>query len=713
MQTKDVTRRGPTLHRAWTTTLAQLLIVIATLGIVAYVVTQNQRASFSSTTGDVQEEMTAELEVERAFLATQTAMGQVLYRTQGAAKTSEAMASYVAGRPEVIESFEQAIQVASPDVREHAEAAYDAWREADAGIRGSGAVTDAELLAALAAGEDPYIETVTEPAAEFYRNLTEMRRHSLENVEVRTAHVERVQRVIGPAIIGVVVLALLLAWLAARRMSRLVLRPLAELGRATQRIAGNELDQPVEVDDAIAEVQDLAEVLNATAASLRESHGRLRSQALTDSLTGLANRKAFVEGLAARLDNGREERTAILFIDLDDFKVVNDSQGHAAGDALLRIVARRLESATRDGELVARLGGDEFAVALGCDHVNDAVVVAERVLEALGKPASIEGVTAPLRCSIGVAVGAVGAGVDSADELLRNADFAMYMAKSQGKHCIEVHSASMHNEMLSRMELRRELSQAVRLEQLALHYQPVLDLDTSTVIGFEALVRWDHPTRGLLPPGEFIAMAEDTGAIVEIGAWVIDAACAELALLRSQPASAGAWMSVNVSPLQLDGPAIVSTVLSAIERHGIPADSLILEITEAAAMTNTVMAIELLNELRAAGVHVALDDFGTGFASLRNLGDLPVDVVKIDRSFVIGEGQDDESMLDAMIAIAGALGMKVIAEGIEEQSHLDKLRRYDDISGQGYLFAKPMSAADTEVYVESLGDPSPGMVAAS
>ena len=370
---------------------------------------------------------------------------------------------------------------------------------------------------------------------------------------------------------------------------------------------------------AASELDDLARTINETSASLRSTHGVLRDQASTDTLTGLPNRRAFTELLETMLTDASSNQVCVLFIDLDDFKIVNDSLGHAAGDELLRVVAKRLRSVVRSGETVTRLGGDEFAILLGADGSAAAVAVAERALAALDDPVQIDNTVISVGCSIGVALSPSGAGADAADELVRNADFAMYMAKSQGKNRFEVFAPTMHAEMLGRSQLKHDVGQAVRLEQFVLYYQPIVDLDTLALLGFEALIRWQHPTRGRLAPDEFIALAEDTGDIVAIGHWVVNEACRALAEhhLQQGPNERPLWMSVNASPVEISAPGFLATVADALERHGIAPECLMVEITEGVAMTDTGATALVLNALRETGVHVALDDFGTGFSSLR------------------------------------------------------------------------------------------------
>jgi EAL domain-containing protein (putative c-di-GMP-specific phosphodiesterase class I) len=278
----------------------------------------------------------------------------------------------------------------------------------------------------------------------------------------------------------------------------------------------------------------------------------------------------------------------------------------------------------------------------------------------------------------------------------------MYMAKSQGKNCFDVFAPSMHTDMLARIELKRDLSRAAQLDQLVLHYQPVVDLSSGDLQGFEALVRWNHPARGQLVPAEFIALAEDTQDIIGIGGWVMDRACRDLAALRRDtPGGAALQMAINVSAHQITEPGFVDTVMGALARYDVPAKAVTLEITEAVALTNTEVATLALSELREHGLRIALDDFGVGFSSLRYLDELPIDVIKVDRSFVTDTHGDKDMMLRAIVTLGRSLGLGVIAEGIETASELNRLRQFEGMAGQGYLLGRPMPAADATEFARS------------
>jgi predicted signal transduction protein with EAL and GGDEF domain len=358
-------------------------------------------------------------------------------------------------------------------------------------------------------------------------------------------------------------------------------------------------------------------------------------------------------------------------------------------------VAGRLQSAVRKGDTVARLGGDEFAVVVQAhDAMSTAIVVAERIIAGLEDVVEIDGTSVRVACSIGIASGAPDA--STPDELVHNADVAMYMAKSRGKSCFGVFDDTMHNAMLSRVELRRDLALAVERDELELHYQPIVDLHSEEILGFEALVRWSHPTRGLLPPVEFIGLAEETGDIVPIGGWVLERACRDLAAWQANRTTGRElWVSVNVSASQLLNGDLVETARAALTRHGVNPRALTLELTEEALVADTTQAGAVLSVLRSEGVRVAIDDFGTGFSSLRYLHELPADFIKIDRSFVADSDYSAhrDVVLESIVTMASELGLGLIAEGIERTSERDRLRGLAPMAGQGYLFARPVPAA--------------------
>lgn len=688
MPTLRTNRKSPSLRTTW---LIQTLVVAGVLvlfGAVAVASSAYQHSTFHDTTSDVERATSALLDLRMALNTVDDSSSGLMYGLGGPDALQGHREQYLADGQAVTDGLRRVRDSVPPEAVVSVERAQEHWEFMDAAVRGapelfaSGAVT-----AGLAAGADPFTEAWMSYGS-ISENLAEVERINVLRMRQRMHAVDRVQNYIPVALLAVLALGLLTICAGARRMSLRVVTPLAELRRAARTLGATEACEIIDVHQASAEVQLLADTIQDTAARLRISHGELREQAYTDVLTGLPNRQAFVEELERRFRQP-EARVGALFIDLDDFKIVNDSLGHAAGDQLLYIVAARLRAAVREGDLVARLGGDEFAVLVSCE--NDAAaasVVADKVLAALDDDVLLDGTRMTVDCSVGVAV--AGAGVDSADDLLRDADFAMYMAKGRGKNCVEVFAPSMHVAMQTQSDFKRDLSRATALEQLVLHHQPVLDLINGQVLGFEALVRWQHPTRGLVAPLDFIGLAEETGDIVALGKWVLQRACADLARYRLDHGQQELWISVNVSPQQLIDPNFVDVVLGALSRHGLLPQSLILEITEHAAVANTAVANVVLESLRRHGVRIALDDFGVGFSSLRYLRELPVDVIKIDRSYVADIGDRGNAMLGAIVSLAEKMGLGVIAEGIEDTEQLERLQQLGRLAGQGYLFARPM-----------------------
>ena len=425
---------------------------------------------------------------------------------------------------------------------------------------------------------------------------------------------------------------------------------------------------------------------------------QLAHQARHDPLTGMANRWAFLERLheAAAALAGRAPGPrggggiAVLLFDLDRFKVVNDSLGHTAGDALLRAVANRLAGACSSEELVARLGGDELVVlATGVRGRSDAVARAEQLRRMLEPPLDVEGHETYLTASVGVAY--VSQAPPTAEDLLRDADVAMFEAKARGRNRVECFDEALRSRVQARLRREGELRRAVRSGELTLHYQPEVRLDTGEVIGAEALLRWEHPRLGLLPAAEFIELAEETGITVELGPWVLERACRQLAHWQ-QRFGRSLLMRVNLSARQVGQPDLVPVVERVLVDEGVPPSSLCLEITETTLMADAEVSLAVLEKLRGLGVELAVDDFGTGYSSLAYLKRFPVDVVKVDRSFVSGLGTDpdDTAIVTAVVGLAAALGLTVTAEGVETVEQRDELLRLGCQRAQGFLLAPPM-----------------------
>ena len=424
----------------------------------------------------------------------------------------------------------------------------------------------------------------------------------------------------------------------------------------------------------------------------------LAHRAYHDPLTDLGNRSLFSDRVASALARDRSRSVAVLFLDLDDFKRVNDSIGHIAGDELLCQLAARLRSALRDGDTAARLGGDEFAVLLeDVPSAEEALRAGERMLLALSGPLEIGERTVMIRGSMGVAVGQPG--MHTTEELLRNADVAMYIAKGQGKGCVRMFEPSMHTALIERLKLEAELEVAVERAELDLRYQPIVSLATGRVCGFEALVRWQHPERGELTPDAFIPVAEETGIVIGIDRWVLLKACCQAAAWNAAyPGDEPLLVTANLSTRQLEDEKVGDLVRLALEVSGLDPRCLVLEITESFLLRNEARGIAKLDELRATGVRLAIDDFGTGYSSLSYLRHLPIDVLKIDRSFIDGLGRSDEdtALVHAILRLARSLGLDTIAEGVERPEQRAVLADLRCSMAQGWHFARPLHIAEME-----------------
>ncbi|HEY4778814.1 MAG TPA: EAL domain-containing protein [Solirubrobacterales bacterium] len=419
-----------------------------------------------------------------------------------------------------------------------------------------------------------------------------------------------------------------------------------------------------------------------------------------DALTGLPNRTLILDRIEQTLTRTRlkQEPVAALFIDLDNFKAINDSLGHNAGDELLCAVAARLDGVIRETDALGRLGGDEFVViADGLSLAAGPELIAERLLEAFQEPFTIgcaEDTQVFVKASIGIATG----GRSSAEDLLRDADIAMYRAKWGGKSRYLVFESGMEDEVQSRLELEMDLQGALANEEFFLVYQPTFDLETMTPTGVEALIRWRRPGRGIVQPEEFIPLLEESRLIVDVGAWVLEEACAQGA--KWQQAGYPLNLAVNVSALQLDTDDLLDHVEEALNSSGLDATALTLEITETTLMSNAKETARRLAELKRLGLRIAVDDFGTGYSSLAHLRQFPVDVLKIDRSFIsqLAEGSEGEILLHTLVQLGKALSIETTAEGIERQQDLTLIKSEECDNGQGFLFTRPLSAQDADSF---------------
>ena len=449
-------------------------------------------------------------------------------------------------------------------------------------------------------------------------------------------------------------------------------------------------------------------VLNARDVSERKAlEEELLHQAFHDPLTGLANRLLFQERVTHALATSRrrEKQFAVLFLDLDNFKTINDSLGHATGDELLTAAAQRVRGATREGDTVARLGGDEFAILLeDVQTANDATAAAGRIISALETPFFLRGREVLVRASIGIAIHS--ASEDSTEVLLRNADVAMYTAKERGKGRYQVFEPGMHTALLERLQLEGDLQRAIERKEFTIHYQPIVALATGRITGLEALVRWNHPNRGLIPPADFIPVAEETGLIVPIGRWVLGEACHRVGTWQRQhPTVSPISVSVNLSGRQLQDANLVEDVAHVLRESELDPSTLVLEITESVLMQDLEETCGRLEVLRELGVRPAIDDFGSGYSSLNYLRRLPVDILKIDKLFVDGitGGHDGMAVVEAVVNLGRTMNLTTVAEGVEFQAQLDVLRQMGCDFGQGYLFSHPL---EFEAVTALLDEPS-------
>ncbi len=455
-------------------------------------------------------------------------------------------------------------------------------------------------------------------------------------------------------------------------------------------------------------VQLLGLADGAWMASFEEVTARLAADATTaegmmsDPLTGLPNRQLFQKRLVAALEQPAEGPAspgpAILLVDLDRFKAVNDTLGHPVGDGLLRLVAKRLRSALRPGDLIARLGGDEFIVLVSPPpEPAKLAALAQRIVDMIGRPYLVDG----QQVNIGASVGVAQAPEDGREEtqLIRAADLALYHAKSSGRGAVSFFQSEMDTRALARRTLEIDLRKALALQQFELYYQPQIDLEADKVVGFEALLRWRHPERGLVSPADFIPLAEEIGLIVQLGEWVLQEACCEAA---NWPAEVS--VAVNVSPHQFTDPArLLDMVSRSLAYAGLPGRRLEIEITESVLLRNEAVVLQALHRLRAMEVRVAMDDFGTGYSSLSQLHSFPFDKIKIDRSFVTDRADTtgQNAIIRAITALGVSLGMATIAEGVETADQLDRIRAEGCTSVQGYLYSRPVPADQVAGLIET------------
>ncbi|MDR7082430.1 diguanylate cyclase (GGDEF)-like protein [Arthrobacter ginsengisoli] len=545
----------------------------------------------------------------------------------------------------------------------------------------------------------------TAAGARIRGQLDHIERSSLESLDAGLASSARLEQLVIVARSTLFCLTAAAVLYFRRRMIKYLMQPLESLRRGVAELRTGDYRHRIDVVRH-DELGELAQAFNSLAAAVHGSHAELTHRATHDPLTGLANRAALTDHLAAAFGPGSDHQArhaGLLFIDVDDFKDVNDSLGHDSGDLLLVRLAARLTSCVRPNDLVARLGGDEFAiVVMDQKESSGTAAVAARIHQALRAPFHV----GEDRLMVTVSMGAAQQrpGTQDPSTLLREADFAMYMAKHSGKDRYQLFDAEGYDHMAYRAALKADLAVATPAGQLRIEYQPVANLDTGAIVGVEALVRWHHPTLGVLAPSEFITLAEDTGDIDAIGAWVLETATQQAAAWRRNlPGCADLWIAVNLSTFQLREPRNLDSINRILSDPATQADKVVLEVTETALASNVDGGITALKTLKALGVRIAIDDFGTGFSSLSTLAALPVDILKIDRSFLSSQqgSAPSTAMLEGILGLAHKLSLDVIAEGIEETEQLHLLRSLGCTMGQGYHLSRPGPAQKIEALLAS------------
>jgi diguanylate cyclase (GGDEF)-like protein len=595
---------------------------------------------------------------------------------------------------EIARGFDDLERSGSPQERRLATSARHVWELAQATIESAVGLPSGGDGARL----DPFHDGVDEAAGllsdEFALNVAEVG-DEISALRIR----ERTQLF---ASLMILLLGCVLGGSLSRRVYRSVTAPLKALEEAAVHLGREDLDHRIDVhgDDELARVSS---AFNAMADKLRVGREELNYLALHDPLTGMPNRALFLEQLQHGIARARRKGTpiSVLYLDLDGFKSVNDTLGHEAGDELLVGVGERLRRSLREVDTVARLGGDEFGILLE-EELQGATQTAQRLVKQFERPWSLSTGFASVGVSIGIASRD---GEEELDELLRQADTAMYVAKASGKGRWRVFSPDLGTTVLTSNSFRAELQNAVEAEEFVVYYQPVMDLGDGSITGVEALVRWNHPERGMLLPSEFLSEAESSGHVVPIDRWVLREACAQVrAWQTSIPGAEHLSVHVNLSARDLQHEGLADQIGEAVRGSGLAPADVILEITETTLVQDADAVATELSKLKELQVQLALDDFGTGFSSLSHLYEFPIDIIKIDRSFVGALGIDTRSpdLVKALVELGHTLGLTVVAEGVEQAAQLEYLRSIGCERAQGYYFAKPLPADQMEEFLPTV-----------
>ena len=679
--------RYASLRRRWNAAFAAILVVALGVGL-AGAQSLRQLAQGTRRTADEQRwELTLIARLRQALTAEEVAAHSLVDRGAPGA-TDFGAADSSAGR--VFDDLERTFD--DRDEQAVAAAVRRTWDGIFVPYRGY-AADPATLPSGAHDAVIPLHDALGKAMATLDQQVDELERTSLTELDRESNRATQAERRHARLLYTLVGASLLLIVYFGRRLRRGVIRPIQQLRDAAVRLGAGHFDERVE-PVAHDEIGDLAEAFNSMATALDAGRRELHHRAFHDPLTGLGNRAL----LQTRADHALERLArrggivGLILLDLDDFKSINDTLGHRAGDALLESVAERLGRCTRTADTLVRLGGDEFAVLLEdlADRY-EAVTVAERIIADLDSRFTFEGRAFPVSASLGLSF--VDAGCTSVEDLVRDADVAMYITKNRGKGGYTVFEPAMHLVVRHRLQLKADLAVALGTDQLTLHYQPIVTLPSGTVVGVEALARWEHPTFGAIPPAEFIPLAEESGLIEPLGQWVLETACGQLRhwqLAGDVPPSLR--LSVNVAARQLAQPGFVEQVAGTIDHFGLDPQRLVLEITETTLTANLDEALATLRRLKRLGVGLAIDDFGTGYSSLSALHELPFDILKIDKAFVDGLDGDSERAIfaRAIVGLGCSLHLVTVAEGVETGGQADELARLDCALAQGFFFARPM-----------------------